>query len=45
MKIEYDNAIDCALSGFFSCGSMKRLEGSVASDLASLGVGWVMLEK
>ena len=40
MGIESDNARDGALSGFFSSGSTKRLEGSRASDLAALGVGW-----
>ena len=39
MGIEYDNARDGALSGFFSCGSANRLGGSRASELAALGVG------
>ena len=38
--IESDNARDSTLSGFFSCGSMNKLEGSGAIDLAALGVGW-----
>ena len=38
--IEYDNARDDALSGFFSCGLVNRLMGSGASDLAALGVRW-----
>ena len=38
--IESDNARDGALSGFFLCGSVNRLGGSRASDLAALGVGW-----
>ena len=40
MRIESDNARDDALSGIFSCGSTNRLEGSGASNLAALGVGW-----
>ena len=38
--IEYDNARDGTFRGFFSCGSAKRPEGSQASNLATLGVGW-----
>ena len=40
MGIEYNNARDGTLSGFFSCGSSNGIGGSGASDLASLGVGW-----
>ena len=40
MGIDHDNAIDVALSGFFSCGSMNMLTGSIASDFVALGVGW-----
>ena len=40
MGIEYDHARDDALSGFFSCGSTDRIEGSGASNLTVIGVGW-----
>ena len=38
--IEYDNARDGTLSGFFSCGSTNRIGGSRESNLDALGVGW-----
>ena len=41
MWMEFDNVRDGALGGFFSCGSMDRIEGFGASDLDALGVGWV----
>ena len=41
MGIEYENARDDALSGFFSCGSANRIGGSGSSNLVSLGIGWV----
>ena len=40
MMIEFDNARDDALLGFFSCGSTNTLEGYRASNLDALGVGW-----
>ena len=40
MRIKQDNERDGTLSGFFSCGSAKKIGGSRASDLATLGVGW-----
>ena len=40
MGIEFDNARDGALSGFFSHASMNMIKGSGASNLADLGVGW-----
>ena len=40
MGIEFDNARDAALSGFFSCGSETRISGSRETDLVSLGFGW-----
>ena len=39
MGIEYDNARDITLSGFFSCGSVNMLTGSRASDFVALRVG------
>ena len=38
--IESDNVRDGALNGFFSCGSTNMIEGSRASNLDALGVGW-----
>ena len=40
MGTESDNTRDDALSRFFSCGSMNKLEGFGESNLAFLGVGW-----
>ena len=40
LRIEFDNARDGALCGFFSCGSTNRLKGSATRNLDALGVGW-----
>ena len=38
--MEFDNARDGALSGFFSYGSVNKIGGSGASNFPALGVGW-----
>ena len=40
MGIEFENERDGALSGLCSCGLVNKLEGSGASKLDALGVGW-----
>ena len=42
MGIEYDNARDDTLRELFSCGSTNILGGFGASNLAALGVGWLL---